>query len=118
MKLTEQRLKQIIKEELKFLNEAEEGDEFGTLGSKRTSKSQRSKDLRQGASDITHKTGVDSKELGIIGQMEELLSILADKTDIKAGPANAVIKAAYKRLKSQLQKILDLEKEKPQQQEN
>ena len=95
MKLTESRIKEIIKEEMLNLSEAEENKKLGQVA---TSSSQRTKGLKQSAADVSKQQGIDPKEYGIMQQMEELLQDLSNLTDIKTGKTIAVLNAAFKKL--------------------
>jgi hypothetical protein len=92
MKISKEILKEIIKEELDQL-------EFGKT---KTSRGQASADLRQRSKDIQSQRGVDDKERGIITQIEQLLTRLADETDIKSGSINSNLKKIYNLLQKSL----------------
>lgn len=96
MKLTESRIKEIILEEIQAIAEQEKEDK---LGSVRTGASQRAKKLKGDAAAIAKQTGIDPKEYGIMQQFEDLLSSLADLTDIKTGKTMAVLNPVFKKLK-------------------
>ena len=97
MKLTESRIKQIILEEIEAISE-EEQKEQAKLGDVRASSSERAKDLRQSASDVSKQQGIDSREYGIMKQMEEVLQDLSNLTDIKTGKVSSLLSIAYKKL--------------------
>ena len=97
MKLTESRIKEIILEEIQAIAEEEKEEKLGTV---RTSSSERAKGLRQGAADVSKEQGIDPKEYGIMQQFEELLSSLANLTDIKTGKTMAVLNPMFKKLKA------------------
>ncbi len=101
MKITEERLKEIILEEIESLKE----NEMEKFGTKNVSSSERSKGLRQGATDVTQASGIDAKEYGMITQIEKVLSELATVTDIKTGTIQSVLQLTYKRLVHILRKI-------------
>lgn len=92
MKISKDLLKKIIKEEL-------EQTEFGK---QKTSRGQASSDLKQRSKDIQSQKGVDDKERGIITQIEQLLTRLADETDIKSGSINSNLKKVYLLLQKSL----------------
>lgn len=92
MKISKEFLKQIIKEELEQVD----------FGKKRTSRGQASADLKQRSKDMQSQKGVDDKERGIINQIEDLLTKLADQTDIKGGAVNSKLKKLYTVLKQEL----------------
>jgi|7_EtaG_2_1085326.scaffolds.fasta_scaffold04967_4 hypothetical protein len=96
MKLTEQKLKEIIKEEIQRLNETETGQE--TFGTKFVSSGQRAKGLQQKKADVLKKSGVDSKEHGMITQIEDVITELADVDDIKIGQVRTILNTTYKKL--------------------
>jgi len=102
MKISEEEIKKIINEVLN------ENDDFGR---KVVSKSDSSKNLKQRAQDALSQKGVDSVERGIIQQIEDNLSRLADLTNLKSGNTfsllrrlNAIIEKEIKRLQSKEQK--------------
>ena len=92
MKITKELLKKIIKEELDQLD----------FGKKRTSRGEASADLKQRSKDMQSQKGVDDRERGIINQIENLLTQLADKTDIKGGAVNSKLKKLYNVLRQEL----------------
>ena len=98
MKISEEEIKKIINEVLN------ENDDFGR---KSVSKSDSSKNLKQRSRDALSQKGVDSVERGIIQQIEDNLSRLADLTNLKSGNTfsllrrlNAIIEKEIKRLQS------------------
>lgn len=102
MKISEEEIKKIINEVLS------ENDDFGR---KVVSKSDSSKNLKQRSRDALSQKGVDSVERGIIQQIENNLSRLADLTNLKSGNTfsllkklNAIIEKEIKRLQSKEQK--------------
>ena len=99
MKITKEMLKQIIKEEL----------EQAEFGKERTSRGQASAGLKQRSKDMQSQKGVDDLERGIITQIEDLLTKLADKTDIKGGSVNSKLKKLYSVLKQELGEETDEE---------
>ena len=106
MKLTESRIKEIIKEEMQNLLEDEiDGEPKKKLGQVSTSSSVRAKDLKQGAADVTKQQGIDPKEYGIMKQFEELIQELADITDIKTGKTIAVLNPVFKKLTALLDQM-------------
>lgn len=92
MKISKEILKEIIKEELDQL-------EFGKA---KTSRGQASADLKQRSKDIQSQRGIDDKERGIITQIEQLLTRLADETDIKSGSINSNLRKIYNLLQKSL----------------
>jgi hypothetical protein len=102
MKISEEEIKKIINEVLS------ENDDFGR---KVVSKSDSNKNLKQRARDALSQKGVDSVERGIIQQIENNLSRLADLTNLKSGNTfsllkrlNAIIEKQIKRLQGEEQK--------------
>jgi hypothetical protein len=105
MKLTESRIKEIIKEEMLNLSEEDIDGPPKKLGQVSTSSSSRAKDLKQGAADVTKQQGIDPKEYGIMKQFEELIQELADITDIKTGKTMAVLNPVFKKLTALLNQM-------------
>tara|TARA_R100000908_G_C3627175_1_gene69823 strand:+ start:65 stop:400 length:336 start_codon:yes stop_codon:yes gene_type:complete len=105
MKLTESRIKEIIKEEMQKLLEDETEEPKKKLGQVSTSSSVRAKDLKQGAADVTKQQGIDPKEYGIMKQFEELIQELANITDIKTGKTIAVLNPVFKKLTALLDQM-------------
>ena len=95
MKISKDKLKQIIKEEL----------EQQALGRSTVSRTDASKDLKQRSRDIVSQRGVDNKERGIIQQIEQNLAKLADLTDIKSGNVFAVLKKLNSIIEAQIAKL-------------
>ena len=92
MKISKELLKQIIKEELEQVE----------FGKQKTSKGQASADLKQRSKDVQSQKGVDDKERGIISQIENMLTRLANETDIKSGAINSNLKKIYNLLQKTL----------------
>ena len=92
MKISKELLKKIIKEELEQVE----------FGKERTSRGKASAGLKQRSKDMQSQKGVDDLERGIITQIEQLLTQLADKTDIKGGAVNSKLKKLYNVLKQEL----------------
>ena len=92
MKITKEHLKQIIKEELDQVD----------FGKQTTSRGAAAGDLKQRSKEMHSQKGVDDRERGIIGQIESLLTQLADETDIKGGAVNSKLKKLYNVLKQEL----------------
>ena len=92
MKISKELLKQIIKEEL----------EQAEFGKQKTSRGQASADLKQRSKDMQSQRGVDDKERGIITQIEQLLTRLADETDIKSGAVYSNLRKIYSLLQKSL----------------
>tara|TARA_R100001015_G_scaffold18563_1_gene12058 strand:- start:4208 stop:4507 length:300 start_codon:yes stop_codon:yes gene_type:complete len=97
MKLTKEQLKKIIEEEL----------EDQRFGQEKTSRGAASRQLHQRSKDIHSQKGVDDKERGIISQIEDLLTKLADTTDIKTGSLNSTLKKLYTLLQRELGEEFD-----------
>jgi len=98
MKISEEEIKKIINEVLN------ENDDFGR---KSVSKSDSSKNLKQRSRDALSQKGIDSVERGIIQQIEDNLSRLADLTNLKSGNTfsllrrlNVIIEKEIKKLQS------------------
>ena len=98
MKISEEEIKKIINEVLN------ENDDFGR---KSVSKSDSSKNLKQRSRDALSQKGIDSVERGIIQQIENNLSKLADLTNLKSGNTfsllrrlNVIIEKEIKKLQS------------------
>ena len=92
MKITKEHLKQIIKEELEQVD----------FGKQKTSRGAAATTLKQRSKDMHSQKGVDDVERGIITQIEQLLTRLADETDIKSGPVSSNLKKIYKLLQKSL----------------
>ena len=92
MKITKEHLKQIIREELESVD----------FGKQTTSRGTAAGDLKQRSKEMHSQKGVDDRERGIIGQIESLLTQLADETDIKGGAVNSKLKKLYNVLKQEL----------------
>ena len=95
MKITKEMLKKIILEEL-------EDDGFGK---QRASRGVASKDLANRSREMQKQNGVDDLERGIIGQLEKLLTALADKVDIKSGSTKSKLEKIYQLLKKDLEAV-------------
>ena len=98
MKLTESRIKEIIKEEIEFMIEQENEK----LAQKGVSRSAMAKDFKDKSKQIAQQTGIDPKEYAIMKQFQELLQKLANTTDIKTGKPISVLNPAFKRLRAML----------------
>lgn len=92
MKITKEHLKQIIKEELDQVD----------FGKQKTSRGAASANLKQRSKDMQAQKGVDDIERGIITQIEQLLTRLADETDIKSGAVSSNLKKIYNLLQKSL----------------
>lgn len=92
MKITKEHLKQIIKEELDQVD----------FGKKKTSRGAAAANLKQRSKDMQAQKGVDDIERGIITQIEQLLTRLADETDIKSGAVSSNLKKIYNLLQKSL----------------
>ena len=93
MKVTKEQIKKIIKEEL---------DNAG-FGKTRASRGVASKELAIRSKEMQKQKGVDDLERGIISQLEQLLTQLADKTDIKSGSTKSKLEKLYQLLKKELE---------------
>ena len=93
MKITDKEIKKIIKEVM---------DEQNEFGKQKTSRGQASADLKQRSKDMQSQKGVDDKERGIITQIEQMLTRLADETDIKSGAVYSNLKKIYLLLQKSL----------------
>ena len=91
MKITKELLKEMIEEEA-----------AKAFGAQRTSKGTATADLKQRSKDMQDQKGVDDLERGIISQIEQLLTRLADETDIKSGAVNSNLKKIYNLLQKSL----------------
>lgn len=96
MKITNEKLKKIIKEVL----EEEEG--FGQTAVSRTDST---KNLRQRSRDAVSQTGVDNMERGIIQQIENNLSKLADITNLRSGNTFSFLKKLNNLIEKEIEKI-------------
>ena len=85
MKITKEHLKQIIKEELDQVD----------FGKQKTSRGTAAANLKQRSKDVQSQKGVDDVERGIITQIEQLLTRLADETDIRSGAVSSSLKKIY-----------------------
>tara|TARA_R110001592_G_scaffold339224_1_gene626795 strand:+ start:40 stop:339 length:300 start_codon:yes stop_codon:yes gene_type:complete len=92
MKITKEHLKQIIKEELDQVD----------FGKQKTSRGTAAANLKQRSKDMQSQKGVDDIERGIITQIEQLLTKLADETDIKSGAVSSNLKKIYNLLQKSL----------------
>ena len=95
MKISKERLKEIIKEEI----------ENQKLGQGSVSRQDVSKDLRQRSKDVSKQLGVDNKERAIIQQIEKNLQKLADLTNLKTGTVFATLVRLNKQIEAQIQKL-------------
>ena len=95
MKITKEKLLEIIKEELSK-------DEFGRDS---VSRSDRSRELRQKAKSSSSETGVDTRERGIVQRIEQNLTKLADLTDIKSGSTFTLLKRLNALMEKEIQKL-------------
>lgn len=95
MKISKERLLEIIKEEL---DKAE-------FGKDSVSRSQRSSELRQKIKSTSSETGVDTKERGIVQRIEQNLTKLADLTDIKSGTTFTLLKRLNALMEREIQKL-------------
>jgi len=96
MKISEEEIKKIINEVLN------ENDDFGR---KSVSKSDSSKNLKQRSRDALSQKGVDSVERGIIQQIEDNLSKLADLTNLKSGNTFSVLKRLNQLIEKEIEKL-------------
>ena len=96
MKISEEEIKKIINEVLN------ENDDFGR---KSVSKSDSSKNLKQRSRDALSQKGIDSVERGIIQQIENNLSKLADLTNLKSGNTFSVLKRLNQLIEKEIEKL-------------
>ena len=96
MKITDKEIKKIIKEVL------DEQDGFGKTAVSRTDSA---KNLRQRTRDAVSQKGVDNMERGIIQQVENNLSKLADITNLKSGNTFSFLKRLNSLIEKQIEKI-------------
>ena len=94
MKITKERLLEIIKEEVER-----------SFGTDAVTKSARTQDLRQKAKSTSQQQGVDSKERGIVQRIEQNLTKLADLTDIKTGSTFTLLKRLNALMEKEIQKL-------------
>lgn len=95
MKITKKELEQLIIEEV----------EQQAFGKSTVSRTDVSRDLKQRSKDVISQGGVDSRERGIIQQIEQNLAKLADLTDIKSGNVFAVLKKLNGIIEAQIAKL-------------
>lgn len=95
MKISKERLKEIIKEEI----------ENQKLGQGSVSRQDVSKDLKQRSKEVSKQLGVDNKERAIIQQIEKNLQKLADLTNLKSGTVFATLSRLNKQIEAQIQKL-------------
>lgn len=95
MKITKERLLEIIKEEMDKAN----------FGRDSVSRSDRAKELRQKMKSATSETGVDTKERGIVQRIEQNLTKLADLTDIKSGSTFTLLKRLNALMEKEISKL-------------
>ncbi len=94
MKITNEEIKKIIKEVL---------DEQERLGKTSVSATERSKGLRQKATDTSAEQGFDNIERGIVTQFENRLAQLAKVSNIKSGKINQLLKKIYAMMDEEIQ---------------
>ena len=95
MKISKERLLQIIKEEL--------SEKLVATGS--VTGSDMAKNLRQQATQVSQQKGVDPKERGIIQQIQTKLTKLAELGDIKTGSVFTVLQKVNKLMEEEIQKL-------------
>lgn len=95
MKITKERLLEIIKEEMDKVD----------FGRDSVSRSDRSKELRQKMKSTSSETGVDTKERGIVQRIEQNLTKLADLTDIKSGSTFTLLKRLNALMEKEIAKL-------------
>ena len=96
MKITDKEIKKIIKEVL------DEQDGFGKAS---VSRADSAKNLRQRTRDAASQKGIDNVERGIIQQIENNLSKLADITNLKSGNTFSFLKRLNSLIEKQIEKI-------------
>tara|TARA_R100000030_G_scaffold74257_2_gene57491 strand:- start:1637 stop:1984 length:348 start_codon:yes stop_codon:yes gene_type:complete len=103
MKISKERLKQIIKEELE-LAEQDEQEKIGAFGTERVSASGAKQQFKQRAQDAVDQADeYTNLERGIVQQLNDVLEQLALAGDIDQGQLRGQMQIVYKRLA----KILD-----------
>ena len=95
MKITKERLMEIIKEEL----------ESNAFGSDSISTSSSVYDLRTKAKDASSETGIDTKERGIMTRIEANLAKLAQLSNIKSGQTFSLLKRVNDFMEKEIQKL-------------
>lgn len=95
MKITKERLLEIIKEEM----------DKADFGRDSISRSDRAKELRQKMKSTSSETGVDTKERGIVQRIEQNLTKLADLTDIKSGSTFTLLKRLNALMEKEIAKL-------------
>lgn len=95
MKIADKEIKKIIKEVL---------DEQEKLGKTSVSATERSKGLKQKASDVSSEQGYDNVERGIVTQFENRLAELAKVSNIKSGRINQLLKKIYALMDEEIKK--------------
>jgi hypothetical protein len=76
--------------------------ESADFGKQKTSRGAAATNLKQRSKDMHAQKGVDDIERGIITQIEQLLTKLADETDIKSGAVSSNLKKIYTLLQKSL----------------
>ena len=95
MKITKERLLEIIKEEMNAT----------AFGRDSVSRSDRAGELRQKMKSTSSETGVDTKERGIVQRIEQNLTKLADLTDIKSGSTFTLLKRLNALMEKEIEKL-------------
>jgi len=96
MKIADKEIKKIIREVL------DEQNEFGKTSVSRTDST---KNLRQRSRDAVSQKGIDNMERGIIQQIENNLSKLADVTNLRSGNTFAFLKKLNKLIEKEIERI-------------
>ena len=104
MKISKERLQQIIKEELKTLQEEEE--KIRSFGSVRKTATDAKKDFRQRGEDAVDQADeYTNVERGIVQQINDILDDLAMEADIDKGQVRTELVLIFNRLRKLLLKI-------------
>ena len=99
MKITKEKLKHIIMEEI------QEQENLGNIGKTSVTTGQQVKKYKANAVDAEKQKGVDNKERGIITQIEANLQKLAALSDIKSGNVFAILNRLNKMMDVEIQKL-------------
>ncbi len=104
MKVSKQRIKQIINEEIEKLQQEEEQKSFGTV--RKTAQDAKKAFRQRGDTAIDQADEYTNTERGIVQQINDLLEQLALTSDIDQGQIKMELMSIFKRL----QKILKIVK--------
>ena len=106
MKVSKQRIQQIIKEELKKIQEEEKQKSFGTV--RKTAQDTKKAFRQRGDTAIDQADEYTNTERGIVQQINDILEQLALTSEIDQGQVRMELMSIFKRL----QKILKMVKKK------